>query len=289
MRSIGREYKTVVFDKETLKDAPTAEWVTPGHPLFEAVRELTLTTAEDQLRRGAVFYELGRTSASRLEVFTAAIKDGLGNPLHRRLLVVEVAADGALSIRQPTIFLDLVPGASLDGAFIPPTSGGELEQYLVEHALQPLREEVALERRRELAMVKEHVRIDRRRPLMVALLRWKQLDSALPCPAQNNQRCVGRAHRCDAHAEQRVGLADHLPGGAELPSFSPARPDRCHRRGVVLVVIREQSNDRSGVEDGCLHASAVDHFVDFLGQLSRCPLDSAGEGENVVDLARRVR
>jgi SNF2 family DNA or RNA helicase len=36
---LGREYPTIVFDKEYLKRDPTLEWVTPGHPLFEAVRE----------------------------------------------------------------------------------------------------------------------------------------------------------------------------------------------------------------------------------------------------------
>src|SRR5206468_1435481 len=36
---LGREYKTIVFDKEHLKRDATLEWVTPGHPLFEAVRE----------------------------------------------------------------------------------------------------------------------------------------------------------------------------------------------------------------------------------------------------------
>src|SRR5438552_4034609 len=34
---LGREYRQVVFDKENLKKEPLAEWVTPGHPLFEAV------------------------------------------------------------------------------------------------------------------------------------------------------------------------------------------------------------------------------------------------------------
>ena len=36
---LGREYQSIVFDKEQLKRDPTLEWVTPGHPLFEAVRE----------------------------------------------------------------------------------------------------------------------------------------------------------------------------------------------------------------------------------------------------------
>src|SRR5258708_4241307 len=36
---LGREYKQIVFDKELLKRDATLEWVTPGHPLFEVVRE----------------------------------------------------------------------------------------------------------------------------------------------------------------------------------------------------------------------------------------------------------
>src|SRR6266511_933392 len=60
---------------------------------------------------------------------------------------------------------------------------------------------------------------DCRSPLMVAFLRCQQHDAAFLCPAQNNQRCLGRARRRDAHAEQRVSLADHLPAGAKLPSL----------------------------------------------------------------------
>ena len=60
---LGREYGTVVFAKTMLAKDPTLEWVTPGHPLFEAVRSDVLTRTEDQLRRGAVFYDLNRTQA----------------------------------------------------------------------------------------------------------------------------------------------------------------------------------------------------------------------------------
>jgi hypothetical protein len=35
---LGRAYKQIAFDKDALRDNPTLEWVTPGHPLFEAVR-----------------------------------------------------------------------------------------------------------------------------------------------------------------------------------------------------------------------------------------------------------
>ena len=80
----------------------------PGIPLFEAVREETLERAQNDLRQGAVFYDLHRSQPSRLDVYSAAVHDGRGHLLHRRLFVVEVGAGlRTLTLRQPTIFLDL--------------------------------------------------------------------------------------------------------------------------------------------------------------------------------------
>src|SRR5205807_1737555 len=36
---LGRDYKHIVFDKKLLTEDPTLEWITPGHSLFEVVRE----------------------------------------------------------------------------------------------------------------------------------------------------------------------------------------------------------------------------------------------------------
>ena len=55
---LGHEYEKVVFDKALLPTDPTLEWVTPGHPLFEAVREDVAERVRDDLKRGAVFYDL---------------------------------------------------------------------------------------------------------------------------------------------------------------------------------------------------------------------------------------
>src|SRR3989442_14077152 len=85
----GREYKTIVFDKEHLKRDATLEWVTPGHPLFEAVREDVTEHVREDLQRGAVFYDLHHAQPYRLDVFAASIKDGRGNQLHRRVFVVQ--------------------------------------------------------------------------------------------------------------------------------------------------------------------------------------------------------
>ena len=64
---------------------------------------------QDDLRHGAVFFDLHRDRPARLDVFSAAIADGRGNKLHERVYVVQTEIDGTMTVRQPTLFLDLVP------------------------------------------------------------------------------------------------------------------------------------------------------------------------------------
>ncbi|MBI5093534.1 MAG: DUF3883 domain-containing protein, partial [Candidatus Hydrogenedentes bacterium] len=158
---LGREYKNIVFDKELLRKDATWEWVTPGHPLFECVRAALLEDVRSDLKRGAVFYDLHHAQPYRLDVFTASIRDGLGRLLHRKLFVVQTDADGALTIRQPTIFLDLALAPK--GTATPNADGvpshAEIEQALIEQALNPFLAEVAAERAREVKTISDHIEI----------------------------------------------------------------------------------------------------------------------------------
>ena len=145
---LGREYKQIVFDKTLLMDDPTLEWVTPGHPLFEALRQFVWDHTQGDLRRGAVFFDLHRNAPARLDVFSAAIRDGRGHVLHRRLFVVQTDVNGTLSVRQPTIFLDLIPAPAGTTALGVDGLPGydEVEQALVENphnGLQVFLDEVA--------------------------------------------------------------------------------------------------------------------------------------------------
>jgi hypothetical protein len=160
---LGHEYKQIVFDKEYLKGNPTFEWVTPGHPLFECVREEVLQRVQNDLRRGTVFYDLHRKEPARLDVLSAAIQDGRGKVLHRRLFVVETAMDGTMTVRQPTIFLDMVPASGNIDTHIPDDTGlpdrDRIEHTLINDALQPLLEEVTTEREKEIETISCHIEI----------------------------------------------------------------------------------------------------------------------------------
>ncbi len=172
---LGRDYGRIVFDRAALEADPTLEWVTPGHPLFEAVREAIWRDGQSDLRRGACFYDLHREHPARLDVFAASVKDGTGQTLHRRLFVVE-AQEGSLALRQPTIFLDLVPASPGDIPNVPAPSRSEAEAFLLESALEPFLTEVRREREQEVETIRQHVElalqtlIDRQQVQIVELI-----------------------------------------------------------------------------------------------------------------------
>jgi hypothetical protein len=208
---LGREYRQIVFDQETLRADPTLEWVTPGHPLFECVREYVYRQAQEHLERGAVFYELQRSAPARLDVFSAAVQDGRGNVLHRRLFVLETTLDGTLTVRQPTLFLDLVPApqgtSTPDGTNLP--TRAQLEEALMEQALNSLLAEMAAEREKEITAIGEHLRIslhaliNRQNMRMGELWQQQQGDDS-PLLAANIKLTEDRLDELNSRLERRT-------------------------------------------------------------------------------------
>jgi superfamily II DNA or RNA helicase len=162
---LGHEYKKITFDKDILTKDPTLEWVTPGHPLFESVRDDVLARVQEDLRRGTVFYDLYRHQPAKLDVFSAGISDGRGNKLHERLYVVQTELDGTMTVRQPTLFLDLVLtpkdeelAKSLpDDSELP--SRDRAEQALIEIELNRFLTENRISRQKEVETISQHMEI----------------------------------------------------------------------------------------------------------------------------------
>ncbi|MCB0189994.1 MAG: DUF3883 domain-containing protein, partial [Caldilineaceae bacterium] len=111
-----------------------------------------------------VFYDINRAEPSYFDLFTADIVDGRNNVLHRRLFAVETTSDGTILVRQPTLFLDLVPAPP--DTSVPSVSerGGngshqQLEQALIEQELNNLKDTVAAERAKEIETVSHYMEI----------------------------------------------------------------------------------------------------------------------------------
>jgi superfamily II DNA or RNA helicase len=264
---LGREYKQVVFDKENLKKEPLAEWITPGHPLFEAVREDVLESVRDDLARGAVFFDLNRDKPARLSVFAASIRDGRGNELHKRLFIVQQNADGSMDLKQPTYLLDLMaapPGTSVPDNVV--LDDAVAERFVVGEALQPFLAEIVKERTREIETITRHMEISLNELINRQQLRMGDLyeqqgnaDSNSPVAANIKQvedrldELNGRLERrrlelaqerhCTISDIRRVGVAWVLPHPErKSPGNAPfVRDDEIERIAVEAVIAHERA------------------------------------------------
>jgi len=269
---LGREYKQIVFDKKLLADDPTVEWVTPGHPLFESVREDVAERVREDLQRGAVFYDLHATSPYLLDVFSASIKDGRGNQLNRRLFVVQTELDGTQSVKQPTIFLDLSLAPERT-----PTPGTEqlpslmfdrdaAEVFLLEKAIEPFRIEIAAERQRQTETIAQHVEIslnaiiDKENCRLVELITQKESGSTEAGLDGRLKQSEDRLDELNARLERRreelqqerqctigdiepIGRAWVLPHPDRTsPGIAPmVRDEEIERLAVEAVIAYEQA------------------------------------------------
>lgn len=200
---LGRDFRQIVFDQRLLEQDAAYEWVTPGRPLFECVRVDVLEHVQQDLQRGALFFDLHSETPSRLDVFSVAVQDGRGAILHRRLFVVQIESDGTLSVRQPTIFLDLVPAPT--GISAPGGDGlpdrEQVEQFLWEQSLQGFQSEVSAQRRREIETIARHVEIslkaiiDREQNKFAALMEQREAGS-------KESGLEGRLRQVESHLDE---------------------------------------------------------------------------------------
>ena len=273
---LGREYQRVVFDKKPLEEDATLEWVTPGHPLFEAVRTDVLERVTTDLRRGATFWDLHAEAPYRLDVFTSSVRDGRGAALHERLFVARCEAGGALSVRQPTLFLDLVPAAS--GAAVPPAEGlpdrAAVETFLYERAFRPFLGEVASQRSRENETVTKHVEISlaelihRQNMALATLVSRQQGGGATPGLSGNIRQASDHLDELNARRERRLAelekerhcsISDirYLGRAWVLPHPERAAP-------ALASMVRDDEVEKTAVREAIRHEEARGWVVESV-------------------------
>ena len=149
---VSARYERIAFDKArvSLPGKPQAAFVCPGHPLLDAVLDLTLERQRDLLKRGTVLVDEGDTrSASRVLFYLEhAIQDasrtrsGDRRVVSKRLLYVELAESGAPCHLHYAPYLDyrpLTPDEPAVAAVMERPEcawiTGDLEQRALEHAV----------------------------------------------------------------------------------------------------------------------------------------------------------
>lgn len=155
--ALAAKYPRLSTDRETA-DEHNLEWVTPGHPLFEAVRRHTFTLAQAAFNKGACFHSLAHDAPARIDFYRARAVDGLGHVIHERMFAVEVGDGHEPIARDPSILGNLMPADPPDP--LPAVAHSpEASAWLHAHALKPFLDEVREERLAEVERVAEHVEL----------------------------------------------------------------------------------------------------------------------------------
>lgn len=139
-----------------IAETENVEWVTPGHPLFEAIRRHTQAQALDAFAAGASFYSLLHDEPARIDFYRARVVDGLGDVIHENLFAVEVSGDADPRLREPGMLGDLVP-ADRPPALPAVATAPEATVWLHGHSLAPFLEKVRSERLAEVERIAAHV------------------------------------------------------------------------------------------------------------------------------------
>jgi superfamily II DNA or RNA helicase len=155
--ALADRYPRCSTDRDTA-ESEKLEWVTPGHPLFEAVRRHTHARSLDVLSRGATFYSLQLEEPARIDFFRARIVDGLGQVVHERLFAVQIAQDGEPKLQEPGILGNFAP-ADVPSELPPVALLPEPTSWLHEYALAPFLEETRKDRLTEVDRVSVHVEL----------------------------------------------------------------------------------------------------------------------------------
>lgn len=155
--ALASRYPRCSTDRETA-EANNLEWVTPGHPLFEAVRRHIYSKALETFGKGATFYSLQHEWPARIDFYRARVVDGLGQVIHERLFAVEISEDGPPRLREPGILGDFTPAVPPE--VLPPAATlPEAAAWLHEHGLVKFLEETRNERIAEIQRIAAHVEL----------------------------------------------------------------------------------------------------------------------------------
>jgi SNF2 family DNA or RNA helicase len=155
--SLSNMYPRLSTDRETAEQH-NLEWVTPGHPLFEALRRHALAASQDPFATGACFYSLEHSAPARIDFYRAKVVDGLGDTVHERLFAVQLTAGGAPSLHEQSVLGNLTP-APAPKELPALAQAPEPHVWLNTQALTPFLEEVRAERLAEVDRVKEHIEL----------------------------------------------------------------------------------------------------------------------------------
>ena len=192
--SLATRYPRCSTDRDTA-EKNNLEWVTPGHPLFEALRRHAYNKAVEMFGKGACFYSLQHEEPSRIDFYRARVVDGLGYVVHEYLFAVELCGGAEPRLCEPNMLGDFSPTE-------PPkelpaiASEPEPTAWLHNNTLRAFLEKTREERLDEVERITKHVELS-----LTELL--QRADEEIGKAVEDKEKGVAGAEGRLAQAENR--------------------------------------------------------------------------------------
>jgi superfamily II DNA or RNA helicase len=152
-----KSYPRATFDRDVAFKNPDTEFISFGHPLFEAALEWVERFMSASLKRGAVFRDPDSKMDGTILFYEGEIRDGKGDVAGKRLFALYVDAT-ATKVRgmNPAFIWDLAEGV-LDGYTITDIEARKhkVRQQLLP-ALEQYKSELLIERERQSAIKEDY-------------------------------------------------------------------------------------------------------------------------------------
>ncbi|MBI2060370.1 MAG: DUF3883 domain-containing protein [Nitrospirae bacterium] len=267
--ALAGKYPRLSTERETA-EKHNLEWVTPGHPLFEALRRHALDQALPEFSRGACFHSLQHDKPARLDFYRAKVVDGLGHAIHERLFVVEYPDGGGPRLLNAAAIGDYTPAPppdKLPSVALAPANAA----WLNETALKPFLDEVKSERLAEVDRIANHVEfsltellhkvdeeigradadVERKAPGAEGRLAQAEARHAdLMARREKRRQELNRERALSLQGVERIASALVLPHPErDAADIRRLRPDPLTEATAMRVVIEHEQSQGRQVED----------------------------------------
>ena len=151
--SVLKSYPKATFDKDIAFKNPDAEFISFGHPLFEALLEWVKRSYFTKLQRGAVFKDPSRRYNGVLWFFEGEVKDGRGQVAGKRLIAIYDDEEDLNEVN-PAILWDFIPQD--DNKPVKMDKTKERAQEYAISAVERYRQEIFKERKRQAEIKRKY-------------------------------------------------------------------------------------------------------------------------------------
>jgi len=149
-----KKYPKATFDKNIAFKNPDCEFISFGHPLFEALLTWVVEKYREELHKGAIFIDPAGKMNGYLWFYIGEVQDGKGEVAGRKILAI-FEDENTQRLLNPSILWDISPfnGVVSDAGTVPEEN--KLLSFAI-NAVEQYKNEIAEERKRQAEVKRKY-------------------------------------------------------------------------------------------------------------------------------------